>query len=249
MMNTKLIILMFHRVHDSSQQFDKDIFEQYLQYLSENFSFSMPGDALSTQKTNICLSFDDAYCDFYFYAYPLLKKYNARALLGVSTDYIVEETTQNAQTRLSVPYPKGMENDIWRTQVPFCTWQELREMSNSPYVTIASHSASHPHVTDKNCDLQKEIVGSKIILEQQLQKKVDCFIYPYGDFNTSAHHFVKQHYAWDFRIGSALNHGWQKKGPLYRLDAEKHWPQKLPLTPQLFYKLNMKYWLNRLRGR
>lgn len=248
-MRTKLIMLMFHRVVDVNQQFDANKFERYIQYLKNTFTICDPFGPLTLKTLNICLSFDDAYCDFYFYVYPLLKRYNIKAILGVSTDYIMESTSLNSETRLSVPYPDGMHSTIWRDKVPFCTWQELKEMSDSGHVIMASHSASHPHLTDPNCDLKKEIIDSKNILEEKLQHPINSFIYPYGDYNRQVHKLVKQHYQWDLRIGSALNYDWPEKSPIYRIDAEKYWPQNEAFSEKSLRKMTMKYWLNRLRGR
>lgn len=238
---------MFHRVHDISQQFEKHKFEAYLTYLRENYTFCVPQDPLQLNTLNICLTFDDAYCDFYYYVYPLLKQYNLKAILGVSTDYIVDTTTIDKTTRLSVPYPKGMNSSIWQDKVPFCTWQELREMSESGHVIMASHSASHPHMTDSRCKLEREVIESKNIMQHKLDTPIDCFIYPYGDYNRSVHKLVRQHYRWDFRIGSASNRHWPSNNPLYRIDAEKFWPQTLPFTDKDLRKMNRKYWINRLR--
>lgn len=246
---SSLIILMFHRVFDESQGFDEEAFEQYLKYLISHFHITMPGEPLKKNKINICLTFDDAYCDFYFHVYPLLKKYNIKAVLGVTTDYIVDSTTHTQNVRLSVPYPQGMENEVWLKQVPFCTWDELKQMHDSGYVSMASHSASHPHLTDPDCDLAREIIDSKNLLSEKLNANINSFIYPFGDFNKKVHRMVREHYDWDLRIGSALNKTWQTKGPLYRVDAEKYWPSNIPFSDKLLRKMNFKYWVNQLRGK
>lgn len=248
-MRTKLIILMFHRVCDAQQHFEPTVFATYLQYLIKHYHITLPGKPLDESKVNICLTFDDAYCDFYFYVYPLLQKYNIPAVLGVTTDYIVEQTTLATQTRISVPYPQGMSGDLWCDKVPFCTWVEIQEMHQSGLVEMASHSASHPHLTDPKCDLNKEIIQSKAILTQKLQSTINCFIYPFGDYNSKVHTLVRKHYQYDMRIGSALNKHWETKGPLYRLDAENHWPLNQPLSDKLLRKMHRKYWANRIRGK
>lgn len=248
-MQDDLIILMFHRVHDISQEFTIEKFEDYLRTLVEHFTIVLPGEKPDTKQPKLCLTFDDAYCDFYFYAYPLLKKYNVKTVLAVATDFILDSTELSPENRLSIPYPKGMQDNLWHTHAPFCTWPELKEMADSGLVMMASHSASHPHMTAPDTDLQREIVLSKQQLEAKLSRAINCFIYPYGNYNRRVHKMVRQHYAWDFRIGSALNKHWQQKGALYRVDAEKLWPQNKPFDTRLLRKLRWKYWVNQLRGK
>jgi len=67
---------------------------------------------------------------------------------------------------------------------------EIREMS--PYVDFQSHSRFHPilpNCTDDEC--REEIAGSKTELEKILDKSIDHFCYPNGDFSVREIEFVK----------------------------------------------------------
>lgn len=244
-----LITLMFHRIHDDAQRFSYQQFSRYLKYLFDTYPIVVPGDPLHANQINLCLTFDDAYYDFYFYVYPLLKQYQIKALLAVPVKYIVEKTTLPQAQRLQIPYPQGMNGLLYQEQVPFCTWEELKEMTDSGWVKIGSHSYSHPNLTDPDCDLMQEISFSKEILEDKLKSPIDSFVYPYGRYNPTIHQKVKELYRWDFRIGSALNYQWERTGPLYRIDAEKLWPFGHPLSSSLLLKLKTKYWVNKIRGK
>jgi peptidoglycan/xylan/chitin deacetylase (PgdA/CDA1 family) len=49
--------------------------------------------------------------------------------------------------------------------------------------TIGSHSATHANLTDKNVDLEKEVLLSKKQLERELAIPISYFAYPKGIYN------------------------------------------------------------------
>ncbi len=248
MSECKIITLMFHRVHDDSQNYDHQQFSRYLSYLKQNYPIVVPGDKLPSKGVAICLTFDDAYFDFYHYVYPLLSQHQVKAILAVSPHYIVDNTALKPDDRLAVPYPQGMQNNLHQTKVPFCTWEELKEMATSPHVLIASHGYRHENLADNKANFIQEISASKEILEKKLGTNVDYFIYPYGKMSRFAHRMVSRTYDYGFRIGSSLNHGWdQKRKMIYRIDADPLWTQMRPIDNRLIRQLSLKYWLNRLR--
>jgi peptidoglycan/xylan/chitin deacetylase (PgdA/CDA1 family) len=248
MSECKIITLMFHRVHDESQNYNYQQFAQYLSYLKQHYPIVVPGDKLPPKGVAICLTFDDAYYDFYHYVFPLLRQHQTKAILAVSPHYIVEGTNLNAHERLAVPYPQGMQDNLHQLKVPFCTWKELKEMAETPHVLFASHGYQHENLADKNANFIQEISASKGILERKLGTNVHYFIYPYGKMSRFAHRMVSKTYDYGFRIGSSLNHGWdQKRKMIYRIDADPLWTQMRPIDNRLIRQLSLKYWLNRLR--
>jgi len=248
MSECKIITLMFHRIHDDSQNYDHTQFSCYLSYLKQHYPIVVPSDPLPKSGVVICLTFDDAYFDFYEYVFPLLRQHQIKAILAVSPYYIVENTKLSAMERLAVPYPQGMQDNLHQTKVPFCTWQELQEMTDSKQVLIASHGYQHENLADNHANFTQEITASKRILEEKLRTKVAYFIYPYGKMSRFAHTMVSKTYDYGFRIGSSLNHGWdQKRKMIYRIDADPLWTQMRPIDSRLIRQLSFKYWLNRLR--
>jgi len=105
----------------------------------------------------VIITFDDGYENLYINAYPILKKYNIRAVMFVIAGNCDRPTYLNRQ--------------------------ELKEMSDNG-IDIGSHTFNHawlPAADDKN--LVEEISGSKNELENIIGKKVDFISYPLGGFD------------------------------------------------------------------
>jgi len=63
---------------------------------------------------------------------------------------------------------------------PMLSWEEVREMSKYG-ISFGSHTASHPVLSDISVEeARREIGESKNIIEEQIQKPVTTFAYPYG---------------------------------------------------------------------
>lgn len=63
---------------------------------------------------------------------------------------------------------------------PMLSWEEVREMSKYG-ISFGSHTMSHPVLSAiPTPEARREIVESKNIIEEQIQKPVTTFAYPYG---------------------------------------------------------------------
>lgn len=85
----------------------------------------MNGAAVLPKKP-IILTIDDGWRGVYLNAWPLLKEYNMKAVLAVIGEYM----------DIATYYPD--EDD--RIGTYYCTWDELKEMSESGHVEIVSHT-------------------------------------------------------------------------------------------------------------
>lgn len=62
--------------------------------------------------------------------------------------------------------------------------KDLLEISKEELVTIGSHSFNHYIMSNLNLDeLNAELKNSKLFLESLLDKEIEHFTFPYGDFN------------------------------------------------------------------
>ena len=229
-----LAALAYHRIGTGKYTNALELMKEHLVF-EENYAIVLPGDPLDRGKLSLCLTFDDATFDFYHYVFPLLKELNLRALIAVPVHYIVERTNLPPKERLSVPYTLAMQDGFYDQKVPFCTWEEINEMVRSGLISVACHSYLHCNLTFDFVDLKREVVTSKKILEEKIGQKINTFIYPFGQCSERVHEFVRGHYPFSFRIGSALNWGWgEGKNPLCRIPADNLRSATDPLN---FFKL------------
>lgn len=89
----------------------------------------------------VALTFDDGYADNWVAVFPLLRKYDMKATLFVSTDFVADAD----RCRDTVEGKSRAEWDglDWEG---YLTWPELNEMRASGLVEIQSHGSSHTRV-------------------------------------------------------------------------------------------------------
>lgn len=180
--NYKFPILIYHYIEIVKDQKDTirkslnippSVFEAQIKTLQENgYVFITPKemDQLKNGQKEISgkpiiLSFDDGYGDFYTDIFPILKKYQVKAVAYI------------------VPGFLGKPN--------YMSWDQVREISQSNLVEIGAHSMHHPSLKDLDKGIaQYEIAESKKELEQTLGMKVSSFAYPFGAFNQQAEDIV-----------------------------------------------------------
>ncbi len=137
-------VLMYHEFVtqedlDSGIAFDEYAiyaheFEHDLQWLLENGYTTITARELAgylngkgeIPEKPVILTIDDGKLGVYKNAFPLLKKYNMKAVLAVIGTEI-HAASENPELRSKNP-------------APYCTWEELAEMSASGHIEIASHS-------------------------------------------------------------------------------------------------------------
>ena len=245
-----LLILMYHQIIDPQQNLEDSLrkFKQHLKYLTKKFHIVVPGQKLLRGKTSVCLTFDDAYADFYQVIYPLLKKMHIPCVLGIPSGLIEDSTQVAINERLSVAYPQGLSpTEAHRS--PLCTWQEIKAMVNSGLIHPASHSHHHHHLGKLNlAAAYEELCVSKRKILAKLEKIAEIFIYPFGGQNPQVQAVANNHYQYVMRIGNSSNKNWQQK-VLYRINADPFWKdnKKISYLNLLSWKIN--YWWNVIRGK
>jgi len=171
-------ILTYHSItDDSGNMVTRDSFDRQMDYLSVNYvpiSFSefLEGSkGNSVRKKSIIVTLDDGYMDNYANAYPILKKHNIPAMI----------------------FPLAGSIDRER----MLGWSEMKEMGEP--IAFGAHTMTHPVLSKlPKKDAEKEIVGSKEVLEKGLSRKVDVFAYPYGsraDFNEETKSIVRRNFS------------------------------------------------------
>ena len=241
-----LLALLYHKIGSSKYANPLPIFEAHLQWIADHYPTMLPGEPLSS-GLSVCLTFDDAYFDFYHCIFPLLKKYKLKALLAVPTGYILDSTSLASTKRLKI-LPSFADQSPPIPSPAFCTWKELKILNESPLIQIASHSVHHCPLTHSQCHLENELIVSKETLESKLNTSIHTFVYPFGLFNAEVHAHAKQHYFYIMRIGNALNRSWtNSNGLFYRVNADQLSTPQAPFSWGNSIKYSARFLMNTLR--
>lgn len=126
----------------------------------------------------VVLTFDDGFADFFTAALPVLKQYDFPATLYVSTAFV------NGTSRWLLH-----ERETTRRML---TWQQLAEISTNR-IECGAHGHSHPQLDMLSytaaCD---EITRSKKLLEDQLEREIFSFAYPFGYYTAQVQRLVRE---------------------------------------------------------
>lgn len=126
----------------------------------------------------IMLTFDDGYYSNYVYVLPLLEKYDCKAVLSITGDYIDKST---AEGELNPAYS-------------YLTWYLVKELIESNRVEIQNHSyGMHEICERKGCaiikgesydEYSKNLVNDvgrlQDVIEEKTGYRPTTFTYPYG---------------------------------------------------------------------
>jgi len=199
----ELPILMYHGICEKKGDVSKfvisgEMLEEDLRYLKENgYQTVTVADAIAYVKGEgalpekpVMITFDDGNYNNYCYAFPLLKKYNMKAvisIIGKYTDLFTEQPDENPRySNLS--------------------WEQVREMMDSGLVEFQNHSYNlHENTRDRNgakkrwgesdeayAKVLKEDLG---LLQQEMQEHTGytptAFAYPFGSISDASVQILK----------------------------------------------------------
>ncbi len=197
-------ILMYHSILRSTNTHGNYIiteaaFESDLKYLKENgyttivmqdlIDYVEKGTKLPEKP--VVLTFDDGYSNNFLYAFPLLEKYNSKAVLsiiGYYTDLYTETPDENPS-------------------YSHVTWDNIKKMMSSGLVEMQNHSYNL-HTTDKGRNGSKKKRSEsnaeyKAMLTEDLGKLQDQFkantnytpttyTYPFGSVSNASFDIIKE---------------------------------------------------------
>ena len=128
-------------------------------------------ERLNPNKKYIMLTVDDGYKDNYELLFPLLKKYNFKA--------VIYAVTGEQFNRWDVEQPNNPEK-----RVELMSPAQIKEMAASGLVEFGGHTLTHPHLDKLDKTAQHiEISENKAQLEQLIGKPLLSFAYPFGSHN------------------------------------------------------------------
>lgn len=198
-----LPIIMYHSfLKDEKMQGDytvsPELFEADLKYITANgyttvtvndlIAYVYEGKDLPDKC--IMLTFDDGYYNNYYYAYPLLKKYNCKAVISPIAS-MTEKFTYSGE--VSISYGNFSVS-------------EMQEMINSGYIEIQNHSYDMHTLTPRKGVEQKkgesfetyknviteDITKAQTFIKENTGEKPKCFVYPFGAESKSTLSIIKE---------------------------------------------------------
>ncbi len=181
-------ILMYHDVghSDSPWCVAPEQFEAQMKFLKEqgyaSISLTELQESIEQNRAvspkSVVITFDDGREGVYTYALPILQQYGFTA-----TIYIVPSWVEGKDIPAEESYSE------------FLTWDELQQLARAGF-EIGSHSFSHKNMSTLDAgELERELSEAENIIEQQLQRKVKHFAYPYGIYNELALSTILSRYA------------------------------------------------------
>ncbi len=200
----KLPVIMYHHISKKQkllndfaitpEQFEKDMLylkekgyetisvEQLLDYVYNNAPLP---------EKPVMITFDDGHESFYEYIYPILQKYDLKAILS-----IVGSFTDTYS-----------ENEDHNIDYSYLTWKQINEMADSPYVEIGNHTYDL-HSLDKgrkgcskksgeSVEQYKEFLTKDVL---KLQDEIlnytsynsNIFTYPFGRYSKETKEIIKE---------------------------------------------------------
>ena len=157
MKGQEVICLYYHRVSPVKEEYSMEpgLFQSQLEtLLSRGYRSILIAELMDflagkplAEKKPVLLSFDDGFVDFYFNVYPVLKKYQMRAVVFLVTDWVSEDESGG---KSGIPAElSGLDADLAIKSALrgdrrlFLSWGMAKEMAESGLVEFGSHSVSH----------------------------------------------------------------------------------------------------------
>ncbi len=199
----KLPIIMYHhickldnRLNDFTikpEQFEKDMLylkEKGYETISVKQLLDYINNDIPLPEKPIMITFDDGHESFYEYIYPMLKRYDLKAVLSVVGSYTDTYS----------------ENEDHNINYSYLTWKQINEMANSGYVEIGNHTydlhstnkgrAGCNKKSDESIDKYREFLSRDVL---KLQEKITnytgynfgIFTYPFGRFSKETKEIIK----------------------------------------------------------
>lgn len=169
-----LTILGYHSVSEDKTIVDisKEAFQFQINHLKENFDVISLDDAYkylegrkNLRKPSVVLTFDDGYQDILKNLIPILLKDKLPAAFFVLAD------------------PQGANRQEMDNKKRLLEFSHLKMLQKLGF-TIGSHTLTHSNLLELNSnEIISELKSSKLILEQELETKIDYFAYPKGFYN------------------------------------------------------------------
>jgi len=171
-------ILVYHSIGDDPQNpfsVSPEDFEEQVRFLSQAYHVMALEELIAcitdgerqVPPDAVVITLDDGFEDNYTNAYPILRRYKVPATIFVIAERLRSGGAEQAEAGDAYP---GR----------YLSWDQALEMCDHG-ISIGSHTLTHPWLTEMTRGAaRREIVESKVVLEQGLGRPVSLFAYPGG---------------------------------------------------------------------
>jgi len=197
-------ILMYHFIEHNNDlpllAVKPEIFKKQMKYLKDNnyqviklsnlVNLLKNGEELP--KKIVVLTFDDGFKNNYSNAFPILKEYNFPATIFLTVGWVGKEV---------ITSPGNF---------PALNWNEIEEMHKSGLIDFQPHTMTHPKLDRITLgEIESEIIQSKKIIQERLNKKCFFFAPPKGRYSQEIKEILENE---GFEAVLTIKKGFIKKG-------------------------------------
>jgi peptidoglycan/xylan/chitin deacetylase (PgdA/CDA1 family) len=187
----RIPILTYHSIDNSGSiiSTSPEKFKSQMQYLSDSsFNVISLEEIIHCIHENrpfpprsIAITFDDGFKNNYEIAYPILKELGFKATIFLVTGYCGKNNQWQGQPA-EIPVLEIMG------------WDEVVEMSNNG-IDFGAHTVNHANLLELSLEqAEDEIVDSKKVLKERLEKNILFFAYPYGGKTNKFSNIIKDEF-------------------------------------------------------
>lgn len=205
--NFVLPALVFHSVRKGAGKdlyaLEPTFFDAIVAMIAEKFDGTVSmKDIIASQsplvnRSGVLLTFDDGYEDHSETVLPILKKYNAKATFFLLPKYFSQKNLWDHRSQIILNH---------------LSIEQARKLVEEGH-TVGSHGLTHNSLLKfDDRQLKTELKKSKTILEDSLQINVDCFSYPYGDFDQNITKLASDTYKYSFATNKETSPDWNQFG-------------------------------------
>jgi len=245
-------VLMYHHILPKSSFIASSIeeFEKQMKFLYENNYKTLTSEEfLEYKKGNlkikkgVFITFDDGWRDNFYYAYPILKKYNLKATCFLVTEWIEKASEKKAEFKPLSHNECKKEVQINPGSVVL-NWEETEKMKD----VFDFHSHTHSHrdfYFNKKYSWEEEFNISKEILKKRLNIDSKHLCWPRGKYDKDLIKLAKNYYEILYTTKRGVNLADNKLDEIKRIAVKKDekWLKKQlfifsnPLIGKLYAKV------------
>ena len=191
-------ILTYHSIDDSGSPISvsPDDFARHVDFLVSDRvdvvsleTIAPPSSSMSSSSlpdTNshptLAITFDDGFTNFADVAWPRLEAAGLPATVFVVGRHVGRTNLWGGRPESGIP------------ELPLMGWSTLRSLVESG-LDIGGHGLDHARLTQASiADVEREVAGSRAIVEENIGVCPTSFCYPYGDWNASVADVVRRHF-------------------------------------------------------